>query len=123
MIAGIAWAVDFDIAFGLVLGLLFAWMTTWAILSIVIAKFFHRREEIWLAARRKEPELAAQMTREGQAEISRQRRESRRASRRISEKDPSHHSALQAVKQEAAERRSVETAIEDEAAEPLQARK
>lgn len=114
MIAGIAWAIDFDIAFGLVLGLLFAWMVVWSILSIIIAKHFHRKEEIWLAARRKEPELAAQMTREGQAEIARQRRESRRASRRPSERDHHHHAALSAVRQEAAGRDSAETVVDED---------
>lgn len=88
MVAGIAWAVRFDIAFGLVLGLLFAWMVTWSVLSIVIAKHFHKKEETWLAARRKEPELAAQMTREGQ----RERRQSQRSHSRpkessVNEKD------------------------------------
>lgn len=108
MIAGIAWAVDFDIAFGLVLGLLFAWLVTWSILSIVIAKHFHAKEEIWLAARRKQPELAASMTRDGQAEIHRQRRESRRTSRGqvMSEKDKE---AFKVLRQEIAVSESTPT--------------
>ena len=111
MIAGIAWTIDFDIAFGLVLGLLFAWMATWAVLSVLIAKKFHHRENLWLEARRRDPEVAMAMTREGQVQAADEERRIRReSSRRLSSRhterggDPEKVHAREELKREKAKR-------------------
>lgn len=59
------------------------WLLLWAVASVLLAQTFHRKEEMWLETRRKDPELAKWMTREGAHEerkksvqIERERRRS-----------------------------------------------
>lgn len=40
-------------------------MLLWAVLSVILAEYFHRKEDRWLEVRRKDPEVARWLTREG----------------------------------------------------------
>jgi len=104
-IAGLAWRVRFGIAYGLILGLLFVWMLVWSVTSIWIASYFKKKERKWVEMKRKDPEFARRMTREGSRQLKeenrraskqyeRERRESRRSihlqpqTRQIPEEQP-----------------------------------
>ena len=65
---------------------LFLWLVSWAAMSIIIAKYFHKKEERWLAYKKKgDAEVARAMTLEGANELAieaARRRRSEHASRR-----------------------------------------
>lgn len=68
---------------------LFLWLVSWAAMSIIIAKYFHKKEERWLALKRKgDAEIARAMTLEGANEIaieaSRRRKSEHQARRSMS---------------------------------------
>lgn len=89
--AAVNWTTPFWFSYGFILGLLFLWLVSWAAMSIFIAKYFHRKEERWLALKKKgDAELARAMTLEGINELaieaSRRRRSEIQARRSRSER-------------------------------------
>jgi hypothetical protein len=45
--AAITWTVDFDFAFGFVLGVFFIWLLVWSVGSLVVVRWGLRRERRW----------------------------------------------------------------------------
>jgi len=45
--AALNWTIEFDVAFGLILGVFFLWLVAWACMSLFIIQFGLKREEKW----------------------------------------------------------------------------